>query len=265
MADVLFLATLSDIAPFAIREEAHEVIPDLALIDWLALVFAAVLLAAAVAAALLAYLTSRARTSEPTSGYAHAAASSSVTAGSRDPRADADGAREHAKQGAAVIDLTDHEPEHATSSTPPTSESAMAPADVQTVDLGALFSRSTDDADVAPAATLATESTLAERAERIRNRRREANAIEPENSELAGEILDEDASGDADRDEVPPAVWVPESRSARQRVEDTKRGFATRDPGFFEDPLGRHELRYWDGASWTEYVKESGERFTDPL
>ena len=42
-------------------------------------------------------------------------------------------------------------------------------------------------------------------------------------------------------------------------------GFALRQPGFFEDPVGRHEQRYWDGSRWTEYVKEQGQRFIDPL
>ena len=46
---------------------------------------------------------------------------------------------------------------------------------------------------------------------------------------------------------------------------DRAEGFKTRNPGFFDDPMGRHELRYWDGHTWTEYVKEHGERFTDPL
>jgi len=46
---------------------------------------------------------------------------------------------------------------------------------------------------------------------------------------------------------------------------DRAEGFKARTPGFFDDPMGRHELRYWDGRSWTEYVKENGERFTDPL
>lgn len=42
-------------------------------------------------------------------------------------------------------------------------------------------------------------------------------------------------------------------------------GFALRQPGFFDDPIGRHEQRYWDGSRWTEYVKEEGQRFIDPL
>ena len=41
-------------------------------------------------------------------------------------------------------------------------------------------------------------------------------------------------------------------------------GFTQRQPGFFSDPVGRHELRYWNGSSWTEYVKEGADRFIDP-
>lgn len=48
-------------------------------------------------------------------------------------------------------------------------------------------------------------------------------------------------------------------------VEKTTSGFSVRSPGFFEDPIGRHEQRYWDGSGWTEHCKEGEERFTDPL
>ena len=37
---------------------------------------------------------------------------------------------------------------------------------------------------------------------------------------------------------MPPADWLP-------------------------DPLGRHELRYWDGAQWTEHVSSNGRQSTD--
>jgi uncharacterized protein YxjI len=30
------------------------------------------------------------------------------------------------------------------------------------------------------------------------------------------------------------------------------------------DPLGRHELRYWDGAQWTEHVSSHGKAAVDP-
>src|SRR4051794_6385405 len=34
--------------------------------------------------------------------------------------------------------------------------------------------------------------------------------------------------------------------------------------GWYADPAGRFELRYWDGTTWTEHVSRSGQQFTDP-
>lgn len=35
--------------------------------------------------------------------------------------------------------------------------------------------------------------------------------------------------------------------------------------GWFPDPAGRHEHRWWDGTQWTEYVGDQGRSSTDPL
>jgi uncharacterized protein YxjI len=35
-------------------------------------------------------------------------------------------------------------------------------------------------------------------------------------------------------------------------------------PGWYADPLGRHELRYFDGAQWTEHVSSHGRQAVDP-
>ncbi|MHB9002776.1 MAG: DUF2510 domain-containing protein [Coriobacteriia bacterium] len=35
--------------------------------------------------------------------------------------------------------------------------------------------------------------------------------------------------------------------------------------GWLPDPTQRHELRYWDGAQWTEHVSGGGVTGTDPL
>jgi hypothetical protein len=37
------------------------------------------------------------------------------------------------------------------------------------------------------------------------------------------------------------------------------------EPGWLTDPTGAHELRYWDGASWTEHVADAGATGVDPL
>lgn len=34
--------------------------------------------------------------------------------------------------------------------------------------------------------------------------------------------------------------------------------------GWYADPSGRFELRYWDGAAWTEHVSRAGQQETDP-
>ena len=35
--------------------------------------------------------------------------------------------------------------------------------------------------------------------------------------------------------------------------------------GWYEDPSGRHEKRYWDGTRWTEHVSDGEARSTDPV
>lgn len=34
-------------------------------------------------------------------------------------------------------------------------------------------------------------------------------------------------------------------------------------PGWYDDPYGRHELRYWNGTAWTADVASGGRRFVD--
>jgi hypothetical protein len=36
-------------------------------------------------------------------------------------------------------------------------------------------------------------------------------------------------------------------------------------PGWFPDPLGRYDHRYFNGTSWTSDVSSDGERYVDPL
>lgn len=42
--------------------------------------------------------------------------------------------------------------------------------------------------------------------------------------------------------------------SVSQRTESTPAA----PPGWFADPSGRHEIRYWDGTSWTDHVANGG-------
>ena len=37
------------------------------------------------------------------------------------------------------------------------------------------------------------------------------------------------------------------------------------DAGWLPDPTGGHQVRYWDGAAWSEHVSDGGTTATDPL
>jgi hypothetical protein len=36
-------------------------------------------------------------------------------------------------------------------------------------------------------------------------------------------------------------------------------------PGWYPDPVGRHQHRYWDGAVWTDHVADNGTTGVDPV
>jgi hypothetical protein len=58
--------------------------------------------------------------------------------------------------------------------------------------------------------------------------------------------------------EPEPAVAEPVVAEAAPAVESTV------PAGWYADPSGRFELRYWDGTAWTEHVSRAGQQFTDP-
>ena len=40
---------------------------------------------------------------------------------------------------------------------------------------------------------------------------------------------------------------------------------STQGAGWHPDPSGQHELRYWDGETWTDHVSDEGQQATDPI
>jgi hypothetical protein len=55
-----------------------------------------------------------------------------------------------------------------------------------------------------------------------------------------------------------PAAAEPAAAEAAPAAESTV------PAGWYADPSGRFELRYWDGTAWTEHVSRAGQQFTDP-
>jgi uncharacterized protein len=41
-------------------------------------------------------------------------------------------------------------------------------------------------------------------------------------------------------------------------------GYTALSARWYSDPSGRHEYRYWNGTSWTEFIADNGETGTDP-
>jgi uncharacterized protein YxjI len=37
------------------------------------------------------------------------------------------------------------------------------------------------------------------------------------------------------------------------------------EPGWYTDPYGRHQVRYWDGNAWSEHVRDDGQQGVDPV
>ncbi len=93
------------------------------------------------------------------------------------------------------------------------------------------------------------EETVAERAKRLRATRPIAESERPVST----------------ISEAPEPLTYQHVTSGDREEHDVSSGFPSRGPGFFADPVGRHELRYWNGTKWTEYVKEGADRFVDPL
>ena len=46
---------------------------------------------------------------------------------------------------------------------------------------------------------------------------------------------------------------------------DAQGGTGCPKADWYKDPSGRHQFRYWDGASWTDHVGDDGKSSLDPL
>ncbi len=241
VADVALVDAQRDLAPSDSEQQARRMTGPLAFVDWVALILAAVLIAAALAAALVAFIAALHRNRNVP--VAHASVEPTTvdipnnidTAGS-DRTIDL---RPKTMVNATPLSETDEEESvlrHRSATTLVTARTEIAEA----------------EAEAAPPASSDRASRAAERARRLRQR------PEPDTGEASTPTVM------ATPAEVGRAVGGPEAEHAAPDRRPVA-GTATRLPGFFEDPMGRHDERYWDGQRWTEHVKEDGQRFIDPL
>ena len=64
---------------------------------------------------------------------------------------------------------------------------------------------------------------------------------------------------------TPMSTYEPAVTAAPAAAAATPAAAAPAVPaGWYADPAGRFELRYWDGSTWTEHVSRAGQQFTDP-
>ena len=238
----------------------------LGFIDLIALAFAALLLAGAAAAVVLALMTNRAHMAtakgtptppSPNGGQRPvAAATTSSEANGHIPLHAVGDTLGNVAEKSDVVDLRDSADTASTVDGGAEAKALMHQPTVKTftpMPTRATVNRATPEPELSP------EAKLAERAARLRQRTAGSSANGPHR--VVGAVEPERTPAHAKTVAYAPDAPAGE---AHERAAISK-GFSTRTPGFFEDPLGRHELRYWDGKRWTEYVKERGERFTDPL
>lgn len=89
-----------------------------------------------------------------------------------------------------------------------------------------------------------------------------ATAPEDESPEIAAGdatavIAVTEATAEAD-------VAAAEEVAAAEQVAEAAEPESTVPAGWYADPSGRFELRYWDGSAWTEHVSRAGQQYTDP-
>ena len=61
-----------------------------------------------------------------------------------------------------------------------------------------------------------------------------------------------------------PSGWGGAAATSTAAATPTQPATPSVPPGWYHDPAGRYELRYWDGSAWTEHVSRSGQQYTDP-
>jgi hypothetical protein len=118
-------------------------------------------------------------------------------------------------------------------------------------DVTAFLSRDAGTAATTAAATVAATEPAA--------------AAEPAPTSPAAEPAVAEPAGWAVAPDPAPATVEPQAASTYTSAAPAAAAATPAVPaGWYADPAGRFELRYWDGATWTEHVSRAGQQYTDP-
>ena len=150
----------------------------------------------------------------------------------------------------------------------------VAAADAALSDAGA---EATDGVESATDVIDVVEVTEVPAAEAAAGAASAAGEAAPAVEEPAGWAVAPDTAGEAApaAEEIPVAATGAAAAAAEPVVAEPSPAPApepapapapvvTTPAGWYPDPSGRYELRYWDGTQWTEHVARQGQQFTDP-
>jgi hypothetical protein len=72
--------------------------------------------------------------------------------------------------------------------------------------------------------------------------------------------------GEPSTSQAPPTVsmYQPSQPAASAPSQPATAAVPSVPAGWYADPSGRFEQRYWDGGTWTEHVARGGAQYTDP-
>jgi hypothetical protein len=87
----------------------------------------------------------------------------------------------------------------------------------------------------------------------------------PESTVNTGAVAATAAAATYQPQPEPASVYQPQAQPAAYTPAQPVAAASPAVPaGWYADPAGRFELRYWDGSTWTEHVSRAGQQFTDP-
>ncbi|WP_395154217.1 DUF2510 domain-containing protein [Ilumatobacter sp.] len=131
-----------------------------------------------------------------------------------------------------------------------------------------------DDTPYVPAVDAANDSSNAAAVDAANAAANAAAAAEPAGwaaapdndiAVLAAQVgADDAAAGTADSGDQAVAATGGVADQAVDAATEAAAAESSVPAGWYADPSGRYELRYWDGSAWTEHVSRAGQQFTDP-